>query len=141
MSRGRATAEQLAAVGRFAKAYGHGRRWKAALLACWERSTYPGATDDDAAILQGVRNQLGPAWLAGVRLGDLAKKATTTVWLKLEIEAADSDDAYAVVDELLDQGILQDLINSHEMEGYGKLLVTSAIAGGPGDMRREMERS
>jgi len=64
--------EQKAAVLRFATAYGHGRQWKAQLRACWERSRYLGVTSqEDAAILQGVRNQLGPSWLARVTLAQL----------------------------------------------------------------------
>lgn len=41
----------------------HGRQWKQALLAGWERAAYPGP-------LQQIRNQLGPAWLNSVTPAD-----------------------------------------------------------------------
>lgn len=71
MPNNKPTAEQLAALGRFARAYGHGRRWKQALRSYWEASRYPGVAEIDVPVLQGLRNQFGPSWLAGLRLGDL----------------------------------------------------------------------
>lgn len=57
------TADQLAAVNRFAAHYG--RTWKSRLRDCWERGGYyPDAVSgDDCALLQQVRNTAGPAWL------------------------------------------------------------------------------
>lgn len=37
------------------------------------------------------------------------------------------DDAYTVIDQLLDEGIPQDAINNHEMEDAGPLKVVSAL--------------
>ena len=59
-------AEQWQAVKAFAAK--HGRNWKAALRAEW-MDACQGITDpDQQALLQQVRNQLGPRWLASVRL-------------------------------------------------------------------------
>jgi hypothetical protein len=59
-------AEQLAALQRFAAA--KGRTWKHQLNVCWMRASYPGVPDGDDALLQQVRNALGPSWLVGFRL-------------------------------------------------------------------------
>ncbi len=64
--------EQLLALVRFAREHGPGHKWKRALRACWEYSDYQGhAAENDPALLQGVRNQFGPSWLARVSVGDL----------------------------------------------------------------------
>lgn len=67
-------AEQLGAIQRFAAR--KGRDWKHSLNACWLRASYPGAPDGDAALLQQVRNALGPSWLVGFRLPPAAAKLT-----------------------------------------------------------------
>lgn len=53
------TPEQRNAVIEFAKQ--HGANWKEKLAEGWERSAYPG-------LLQEVRNDLGPEWLAEMTL-------------------------------------------------------------------------
>jgi len=57
------TAEQLAALERFRVQ--HGRRWKVGLRAAWSNGVYPIYARDngDDALLQQVRNALGPSWL------------------------------------------------------------------------------
>jgi len=64
--------EQLAAIRRFAKR--HGRTWKAALNAAWMRAAYDFAAreNDDAALLQQVRNSFGPSWLVNFQLKEIA---------------------------------------------------------------------
>lgn len=64
------------AIVRFAQR--EGKVWKRRLRECWERSIYPGATNEDRAALQWARNaaSLGPAWLTGLRadmMRELAK--------------------------------------------------------------------
>ena len=58
------TAEHLAALERFRVQ--HGRRWKSWLRASWSSGVYPIYARDngDDALLQQVRNALGPSWLA-----------------------------------------------------------------------------
>lgn len=60
--------EQMAAIQRFAKL--NGRRWKTVLWGAWMNGSYRYvvAQDGDAALLQQVRNQFGPAWLDKLRL-------------------------------------------------------------------------
>ena len=43
-----------------------GRRWKAALRHAWETGNYRGSPHD--AVLQRIRNRLGPSWLVNYRL-------------------------------------------------------------------------
>ena len=58
------TPEQQAALDRFRVK--HGRRWKAWLRASWSSGVYPiyACENGDDALLQQVRNTLGPSWLA-----------------------------------------------------------------------------
>lgn len=55
--------EQLSALKRFAEA--NGRYWKSKLNTCWMRAAYDYRLREngDAALLQQVRNALGPSWL------------------------------------------------------------------------------
>jgi hypothetical protein len=57
------TPEQLAALQRFAER--HGRYWKSKLNYAWSTGRYDweARRTDDAALLQQVRNALGPSWL------------------------------------------------------------------------------
>jgi hypothetical protein len=57
---------ELEAIRRFARRAG--RTWKSSLRYSWERSSYAPASDDDAAILQRLRNTRGLVWLAGFKL-------------------------------------------------------------------------
>lgn len=63
-----------------------------------------------------------------------------TVYIKLEIECEDSDDAFEVVDALLDDGTLQEEVILHAADDYAPMHVTSAISGGPGDMLIDLNR-
>jgi hypothetical protein len=56
--------EQRRAVNEFRER--NGRYWKQALSKSWAAASYPGMPRDDAALLQQVRNTLGPEWLAQV---------------------------------------------------------------------------
>lgn len=51
--------------------------------------------------------------------------ATCRIVIEMEIEG-EYEDAYAVIDALLDNGIPQDEINNHENEDAGPLKVLSA---------------
>jgi len=53
--------EEIRALEQFRHA--EGRRWKSKLNEMWEKGGYPGH-EDKAAILQGVRNKIGPSGLA-----------------------------------------------------------------------------
>jgi hypothetical protein len=64
------TLQQASALKSFASS--HGRRWKAALRSCWEHGYYHGVPPEEAAILQGIRNQFGPSWLARTALDRIA---------------------------------------------------------------------
>lgn len=55
------TAEQLDALRAYAKE--HGRTWKAKLHAEWMNACQGISDLDQQALLQQVRNQLGPSWL------------------------------------------------------------------------------
>jgi len=57
---------QLDAIVEFARR--HGRGWKGKLEECWMRAGYPGCSSTQAALLQQVRNQCGPSWLADFEL-------------------------------------------------------------------------
>ncbi len=57
------TAEQLAALQRYADA--HGRNWRWFLASAWESGT--DVNEVDAADLRRVRNRFGPAWLYSKR--------------------------------------------------------------------------
>lgn len=57
---GEPTAEQWAALQRFSTAYG--RTWKQTLRDAWMDGNYP-CNEDDASLLQQLRNQFGPRWL------------------------------------------------------------------------------
>lgn len=54
-------------------------------------------------------------------------KTTTTVMISLEIKG-DTDDAFQVVDEILDKGILQDAINYYDGDVGSDLEVVSAVS-------------
>lgn len=58
------TPEELAALRRFADRYSR-RTWKRVLRRCWMDGAY--GWSEDAAILEGIRNRLGPGWLYGFR--------------------------------------------------------------------------
>lgn len=68
------TDDQRAAVVAFRDA--NGRDWKDKLGALWMNGSYSrrGIDMDQAALLQQVRNQLGPEWLANVTRADLDAK-------------------------------------------------------------------
>ena len=61
-------AQQYAAVLAFSEK--HGRRWKDQLMEMWTKGDYSkrGISTDQAALLQQVRNECGPEWLANERL-------------------------------------------------------------------------
>lgn len=61
--------EQLAALRDFAAQ--QGRQWKSVLRYMWETGRYYG-TATNSALLQQVRNKIGPSGLAGIRPADLA---------------------------------------------------------------------
>ena len=46
----------------------HGRNWRSALSAAWMSGNYGHMFAHDEARLQGLRNRLGPSWLATYRL-------------------------------------------------------------------------
>lgn len=48
------------------------------------------------------------------------------LYIILEIEGT-AEDAFSVVDSLLDNGVPQDAINAHDVEGAGPLRVKSAV--------------
>jgi len=54
--------EQLAALGAFREKYG--RNWKSKLQESWMSGNYPSSMNNNAGLLQQVRNQLGPVWLS-----------------------------------------------------------------------------
>lgn len=56
----------------------------------------------------------------------MATKKTHKLRIELEIEG-DRDDAHHVVDTLLDNGVLQDAINEHEVADCGSLRVKVAV--------------
>jgi hypothetical protein len=66
------TDDQRAAVAAFRDA--KGREWKEELGLLWMSGQYAraGIARDQAALLQQVRNQLGPEWLMNVSPTDLA---------------------------------------------------------------------
>jgi hypothetical protein len=65
---------QMGALLRFAHLVGQNRRWKDRLRSCWACSEYLlDTTVEDSALLQGLRNQFGPSWLARVSLNEIAK--------------------------------------------------------------------
>lgn len=53
----------------------------------------------------------------------------TTVFLKLEIETDERDDAFAIVDVVLDAGTLQDAIHNFASD-HEVVRVLSAVSGG-----------
>lgn len=55
------SAEESDAVDAFAISYG--RRWRSALVDCFERARYPYMSDEQSAILQGLRNRRGTSWI------------------------------------------------------------------------------
>lgn len=57
------------AVAKFRDA--NGRGWKEKLNACWMSGNYRGINFSQVALLQQVRNEFGPAWLARVKNVDL----------------------------------------------------------------------
>ncbi len=59
------TAEQLAALQRWAKQFG--RAWKSKLRHAWFSGGY-GNFNGDSAPLQQVRNAFGPSWLVAFKL-------------------------------------------------------------------------
>ena len=72
-NRRKPTAEQIAALQRFAKA--HGRRWKDELsMTYWYNARiwrdYAAAPEhrNDGTVLHGIRNEFGPTWLMNYRL-------------------------------------------------------------------------
>jgi hypothetical protein len=67
--------EQARALVDFAGSEGRWRGWKLALSNCWQQAIYPGMSTKNAALLQQVRNQLGPSWLDKVSLTTLRKIA------------------------------------------------------------------
>lgn len=55
----------------------YGRYWKSKLRECWMKAEYPrGLPEDHAALLQQVRNQFGPEWLAKLPPDGLQEPAT-----------------------------------------------------------------
>ena len=59
------TLAELAALGNFRRH--HQPRWRQALLSCWQCGVYWPPRDE--AVLQRLRNELGPGWLRGYRIG------------------------------------------------------------------------
>lgn len=45
----------------------HGRHWKADLWKAWDSHVYGDLPSDHPALLHGLRNRLGPRWLAGFK--------------------------------------------------------------------------
>lgn len=70
------TDEQLAALQRFART--RGTYWRAQLRRMWEQGYYRGVPEADHALLQQVRNTVGPSGLAKVQL----PVADATAYLK-----------------------------------------------------------
>jgi hypothetical protein len=58
------TQQQIWALQQFARV--HGRTWKSALRARWERGNW--LSDEYASDLQTLRNTHGPSWLARFRM-------------------------------------------------------------------------
>jgi hypothetical protein len=56
---------ELSALRRWASA--HGRTWKSELIRAWGSHVYGSRPFDDGAQLHGLRNRLGPRWLARFR--------------------------------------------------------------------------
>ncbi len=84
----------------------HGRDWKRALGQCWMAAHYPGTNRDDAALLQQVRNSLGPEWLAQVTRKELEKATDRCVvsihrevWKGAPLGGTHPDQATPVVDQ------------------------------------------
>jgi hypothetical protein len=65
------------------------------------------------------------------------KKPKTTIIIELKIRGT-REDAFTVVDEVIDCGTLQDAINGHDVADAGKLRVLSAISRVP---EKESRRS
>ncbi len=63
------TRRQREALTRFRDAYG--RDWKYRLNLCWTTGNYRAISMGQAALLQQVRNELGPEWLAEIKDADL----------------------------------------------------------------------
>ncbi|MCX9158132.1 hypothetical protein OPU71_18575 [Niveibacterium sp. 24ML] len=63
------TRRQREALTRFRDAYG--RDWKYKLNLCWTAGNYRAISTGQAALLQQVRNELGPEWLDALKDADL----------------------------------------------------------------------
>lgn len=85
------TQAQLQAAARFAAH--HGRNWKHKLRSLWLDGVPRryGVFGDDAALLQQLRNQLGPAWLRKVSAANLFKSAGVTKPAVFVVGSAESD--------------------------------------------------
>jgi len=49
----------------------NGKAWKEKLAVAWTTGSYKGLDNNQSALLQQVRNQLGPEWLANMKIDDL----------------------------------------------------------------------
>jgi hypothetical protein len=80
------TAEQLAALRTFAN--DNGRNWKSALNHAWSTGDWSHDYADNSGLLQQVRNQLGPRWLARFSFPKShATKGRTTKKSKAQLDA------------------------------------------------------
>ena len=72
------TEDQRAALSAYCEK--NGQAWKEKLKVSWTTGSYKGLDNNQSALLQQVRNQLGPEWLAQLKTDDLypetAKKAS-----------------------------------------------------------------